>query len=1093
VNGTSSNYEGVTSLLKAQGIDLDHKRFLILQGEVEAIAMMKAKGANEHEEGLLEYLEDIIGTNQYIEKIEIAGKDLDLANEEHASMFLRVKAKEKECNALIGEKEEAESYLRQENTRTERRNELLQTLIWQNQRDLIKLEARVVEKRARLEEERTKNSTDAAQADEIEAAIKSATKNATELEKKVRKLQSELTALEQADVKMQETRKQLKNKLKILSKTSNDSAKQEGEMARGIEDTSTSIAHLTKELSEKRQELEIASAELDRISTSLKGVTVKHQKSLDVKQAALIPFQDQLRILQRSLDLARVSLDTLETKSNAGAKEQSKLNERLEQILGEFGETETKMTNLEKQKKDLSKKTTVHRENINNLEVDRAARSKELAMLQATAAEAMAAMSQNESGSAVLKALMRESRSGAIRGIHGRLGDLGVIDGKYDAAIATSCSYLDHIVVDTTEVGQICIEHLRRNNIGRANFIVLDKMRPAVKEASSLPLGAKRLFDLVKLKDTRFTDAMYFALTDTLVAPSLEQAQQWAYGTKRWRVVTLDGKLFETSGTVSGGGQVRRGGMGTQFKGDATITADQVRMLQDKVKEAQDELKQLIAMIGKEQTALASIEEQILRIEGEASFLNGQRGSLVVEKEMIQQKRATLSNTNISALSKDEQAEAKHLGKEIGQLQAQIAQVKKEMSPIEREIDAIQQQILDAGGMKYKVQRSKVDGLTEQIKNNESRLSDLEKEKLTLERRLANARAGQKDETAIAKVENELLELDGKLQAATHTAIELTQEFTQLQTDLDQRNDQVEQLKEKLDTLSKAVVSFRKMEYELRCAIESDEEQIVISQKAITNCTTDLKQLKLHQIETSQAVPVLSIYEDEKDLADFARNLSQIKTTIEALSEKLERSRPNLKVLEEYRQKESALCEQQAELASVEGKRDTVRTNYEGLCRRRHEEFMAGFREIGNRLKEMYQLITLGGNAELELVDSLDPFAEGVLFSVMPPRKSWKNISNLSGGEKTLSSLALVFALHAYRPTPIYIMDEIDAALDFRNVSIVAHYIKERTRDAQFIVVSLRNNMFELADRLVGIYKTYQRTKSVTIDPGQYQLSPVNS
>ena len=126
-------------------------------------------------------------------------------------------------------------------------------------------------------------------------------------------------------------------------------------------------------------------------------------------------------------------------------------------------------------------------------------------------------------------------------------------------------------------------------------------------------------------------------------------------------------------------------------------------------------------------------------------------------------------------------------------------------------------------------------------------------------------------------------------------------------------------------------------------------------------------------------------------------------------------------------------------------------------------------------------MITLGGNAELELVDSLDPFSEGIIFSVMPPKKSWKNISNLSGGEKTLSSLALVFALHVFKSTPLYFMDEIDAALDFRNVSIIAHYIKDRTKSAQwdtievwhtvsgswyslfrrFIIISLRNNLFE--------------------------------
>jgi structural maintenance of chromosome 4 len=145
--------------------------------------------------------------------------------------------------------------------------------------------------------------------------------------------------------------------------------------------------------------------------------------------------------------------------------------------------------------------------------------------------------------------------------------------------------------------------------------------------------------------------------------------------------------------------------------------------------------------------------------------------------------------------------------------------------------------------------------------------------------------------------------------------------------------------------------------------------------------------------------------------------------------------------------------------------------------------FMDGFGQITLKLKEMYQMITLGGDAELELVDSLDPFSEGIVFSVRPPKKSWKNISNLSGGEKTLSSLALVFALHHYKPTPLYVMDEIDAALDFRNVSIVANYIKDRTKNAQFIIISLRNNMFELADRLVGIYKTHNCTKSITIDP----------
>jgi len=194
----------------------------------------------------------------------------------------------------------------------------------------------------------------------------------------------------------------------------------------------------------------------------------------------------------------------------------------------------------------------------------------------------------------------------------------------------------------------------------------------------------------------------------------------------------------------------------------------------------------------------------------------------------------------------------------------------------------------------------------------------------------------------------------------------------------------------------------------------------------------------------------------------------------------------NMAAIEEFYRKRKDYLARVAELDAATVARDESRTKYEALRKQRLDEFMRGFAVISLKLKEMYRMITLGGDAELELVDSLDPFSEGIVFSVRPPKKSWKQIANLSGGEKTLSSLALIFALHHYKPTPLYVMDEIDAALDFRNVSIVANYIKERTQDAQFVVISLRNNMFELADRLVGIYKTYDVTKSVTISPKEF-------
>ncbi len=129
-------------------------------------------------------------------------------------------------------------------------------------------------------------------------------------------------------------------------------------------------------------------------------------------------------------------------------------------------------------------------------------------------------------------------------------------------------------------------------------------------------------------------------------------------------------------------------------------------------------------------------------------------------------------------------------------------------------------------------------------------------------------------------------------------------------------------------------------------------------------------------------------------------NADHIHKTIEALESKLEKSQPNLGVLEEFKRCFREYIGKVEHLKASTKIRDEIKELYDDLRKQRLDTFMSGFSAISQRLKEMYQMITLGGNAELELVDSLDPFSEGILFSVMPPKKSWKNISNLSGGEK---------------------------------------------------------------------------------------------
>ena len=129
-------------------------------------------------------------------------------------------------------------------------------------------------------------------------------------------------------------------------------------------------------------------------------------------------------------------------------------------------------------------------------------------------------------------------------------------------------------------------------------------------------------------------------------------------------------------------------------------------------------------------------------------------------------------------------------------------------------------------------------------------------------------------------------------------------------------------------------------------------------------------------------------------------NKDELKAEIEAIEDRLQNVQVDLSVLQEYRRRVEEHLARTTDLNSAVANRDNAKKLCDDLRKRRLEEFMEGFSTISLRLKEMYQMITMGGNAELELVDSLDPFSEGILFSVMPPKKSWKNISNLSCGEK---------------------------------------------------------------------------------------------
>ena len=224
-------------------------------------------------------------------------------------------------------------------------------------------------------------------------------------------------------------------------------------------------------------------------------------------------------------------------------------------------------------------------------------------------------MAADKSENAVLSSLNKLKAQGRIKGFHGRLGDLGVIDDKYDVAVTTACSALNNLVVDTVEQGQACIEHLRKGNVGRASFMVLEKLPPRDLGPIETPENVPRLFDLIKPKEAKFAPAFYKGVFNTLVANDLAQAQRIGYGKKRWRVVTLAGQLIDPSGTMSGGGtRVSRGGMSSKFAADK-VAPEVVAQYEKDTAKAEEDLMAFQSEKKRADADVAALRKRIPEIE----------------------------------------------------------------------------------------------------------------------------------------------------------------------------------------------------------------------------------------------------------------------------------------------------------------------------------------------------------------------------------------------------------------------------------------------------------------------------------------------
>lgn len=631
INGKASSFTEVTSLLRARGIDLDHKRFLILQGEVESIALMKAKAKDGNDDGLLEYLEDIIGTSKYKEPIEEASSRLEILNEERAEKLSRVKYVSREMDGMEDKKAEAENYLENENELTRKKNELYQIYSSEAKQNISVATQAIEELDVKLVEEAQKFESFEQEKADMNKHYQEIVKEYNAVEAEANQIIKTQTKVEKDVVEIRERRdhlikKQEKGKANLESDRAARIAAQDA-----IKKNTEELKKRKGELVDLEKQLKEEEKKLEEINQELKGKTDGYLAQIEEHQKKLAPWTEKINEKQKAIDVKKSESELLVERMESGEKavkeaevQVSKLKELIAQKKKEIKDLPKKIKESTMELKELESflKTVTTNEAEKRIEMNNARQK---------ADEARASMRESQNRGKVLVNILRLRDSGRIEGIYDRLGSLGVIDDRYDVAISTACPALDNIVVETVEAGQACIEYLRKNNLGRAVFTVLSQLRHQDLNEIETPENVPRLFDLIEPKDEKFKPAFYSVLQDTLVAEDMHQANRIAYGKKRWRVVTMDGKLIERSGAMTGGGNRQlRGAMSSTFKEDGVSaevvaelerTRDQIerdhRNIMDEKRATETALRRKQEYLPKLQLSLEKLQMDIQSIESQ--------------------------------------------------------------------------------------------------------------------------------------------------------------------------------------------------------------------------------------------------------------------------------------------------------------------------------------------------------------------------------------------------------------------------------------------------------------------------------------------
>lgn len=831
--------------------------------------------------------------------------------------------------------------------------------------------------------------------------------------------------------------------------------------------------HLAEQIEEAKKDISDFESVINEKKTELLAVT-EEINALSGKSELAAGKYETLRA-----DLSRLSIDladcrVLISQGNSSAIE---IDSRIKMIEENVAEQSPLIDALTKQSEEANEsllltkeKLTEHNNALEGLVMLKEQREKKAKEIKEQENKLQNELMQTNSKSTMLldlernmegyygsvKAVMKEVKRGTLTGIHAPISQLITVKEEYALAIETALgAQLQNIVTNTEDDAKRAINFLKNSSSGRATFLPLTAIKGKTLEEKSLEdcFGFIDIASNLVEHDKKYKEIILSQLGRTVVADDMDSAVVIAkkYG-YRFKVVTLDGQVVNAGGSITGGSKTHSAGILSRGNEIERLNkkADEIKAKLDKVsadvKGATEKFNQSEAELTAHKSEITALNEDLIRFE---SLFELKKGQLYTA---LSSKKAQEDEKNSIVIRKEKiQKEMENEEKRLLILQKEISEIESSLSVLtgEREsFNSTREQLI-----------SKLQDINLQILSNEK---EIEAKNETIDRLY---RRGSSHKDRIGQLDFEINEIEEKnadirkqiedIKVNLHKLSEDKSKLEEVISKLIKQREKEEQESSKLRLLERSKSTER--EALSREVVRLEERKGAMMREYDDVCAKLFEEYELTRREAEQLGIVI------ENVGQSQKRLSELKNKIKALGS------VNVAAIDEYREVSERYVFLGGQIEDVETSKKELIKMINELTDKMAKRFSESFIAINESFSKTFTELFEGGKAELKLTDELDVLESGIEINVQPPGKNIQNIDLLSGGEKGLSAIALLFAMLKVSPSPFCIFDEVEAALDDVNVNRYASYLRTMSSNIQFILITHRRGTMEESDMLYGV------------------------